>query len=76
MERKCSMHNISCIKISKKVVSMQGKFNFISAIFIIALIGAIVLPLIGVWLPKISATLNWLGYTVILVFCLNIQKGK
>lgn len=55
---------------------MQGKFNFISAIFIIALMGAIVIPLIGVWFPKVSATLSWLGYTVILVLCLNIQKTR
>lgn len=55
---------------------LMSKKRFLIAIFIIALLGAAVIPLIGVWFPKISGIFSWFGYTAILIFSFNILTAK
>lgn len=54
----------------------MSKKRFLIAIFIIALLGAAAIPLIGVWFPKISGIFSWFGYTAILIFSFNILTAK
>lgn len=54
----------------------MNKRGFLVTILIISLIGAILFPLIGVWLPKIRETCDWAGYTIIAIMAIVLLKEK
>ena len=50
--------------------------RFLVAVLIISLIGAVLFPLIGVYLPKIRETCDWAGNTIIAILVITLLKIK